>query len=935
MNKLQFIEKLTAFIFRRHGTVLVVGLLLTVASVAITVKRFKVATNLAALLPEKTNSSTDYEYVKRRFGSPEYMEIILGVKGDGKIRQKNIELAKKYLPTLDAKIQSLTDYVDFTITRFPLTFVKQAYLMNQSVASLKKLQKCLSDLKERSLLGLDDDDEWSEKDEKDCLTDNKPGGTGEQNGSLGELPQEYFISKLGYLCFFVRPTKPSSMISWNRKAQRTIIAELSQTIQKHPGMNAVFKTPIEIGGGYKNRLEQYESILNDISSSAGITLVLLLLVIFAFYRRLWSLPFIFVPLVFGIAWSLGLTFLVYDSLNLITAFIFAILLGLGIDFGIHLLSRYFEERNRGLSALQAMTTVMQTTGVATVTTALTTAVTFYSLLFTSFKGFSQFGFIAGSGVLLCLLAMYTVFPALIFLVERVFKLHFYGHGDAPEGMPNSIGRALFERNGFPFGGAIALGYLGILALSIWLLPDMKFEYDFRNLRSRNPALEKINKKKSGTTAGLTVSPTIAVGSKPDQAPKIARLLRERRNQTRPYRRIDQFLNRAWKWGEWHNPLDKVLAETATPPKTISRYDRLKAIAGYADLIPKDQVAKLAIIRKIHKLIYRKIDFIPKKHHKAVRHLQEAASITAPITEASLPPLFRRAFREPNRDARGQLLLANGKPTYSYGGMVYIFPDGSMFDGLNATKYAAQVAGLTVDGERIRFAGSALIFADVIKLMRVDSRKALTISLMVVLFTLLLSFAAEDRRNLKIFLTNHIGSFGVLLLLNRVFHFGLSGETCLLYSMGVSILVDLLTFPRVVARTTIVLVPLLASLLIVTGLMVIFNIKVSFFNMIVFPMITGVGIDNGIHVFHRYEEEREGSLIYVLRHTGVAVGMATFTTMIGFSGMLFANHMGLRGIGVLALLGLGLCLFVALTLLPALLSLLERFDLLKYVRDGEH
>ena len=51
-------------------------------------------------------------------------------------------------------------------------------------------------------------------------------------------------------------------------------------------------------------------------------------------------------------------------------------------------------------------------------------------------------------------------------------------------------------------------------------------------------------------------------------------------------------------------------------------------------------------------------------------------------------------------------------------------------------------------------------------------------------------------------------------------------------------------------------------------------------------------------------------------------MSSVTTMVGFSGLAMAQHPGLRALGILALLGIGLTLVAALTLLPAVLSLLE-------------
>lgn len=927
-NDSRTLDVLVVFAYRRPGTVLAIALILTAIAVTIAGARFKLATNLAALLPENTASSKDYEYVKKRVGSPEYMEMILTIKGEGAEKEKNKALARKYLPILEEEAKKLTDIVDFTFIRFPLKFVKQVALLSLDIKKLRDLYECLRDLKERSTLGLDDTDEFSDPKKKDCLK--KQAKTPDTLTSKEDtMPGGYFFSTTGYLIWFIKPTKPSALIEWNRRAQEKLIRVLDAKINSDPRLSKVFATPIQIGGGYKNRVEEYNRIRKDLTSTALVTFGLLVLVILAYFRKIRALPLIFIPLVLSISWTLGVTFVFYDNLNLITAFIFAILLGLGIDFGIHMLSRYFEERHRGITPLRSMQTVIQTTGAATTTTALTTMVTFWSLLLTSFKGFSQFGFIAGFGVLFALCAMFVVLPAVTFLFERWFPLKARGliEQSTENDDANSTAKR-FEPQRFPIPGVIVSLYLGLCVAALYLLPQLQFEYDFRNLRSINPTMRKIDDMKDGATKGLTVSPSVALTTKGDTAKQIAKLLRDRQKIKRPYTRVDHFLKRAhkWSWADKGETLEDVEKRVGKPPKKVRLNDTLKAVAVYQDLFPADQAKKLEIVKKIYKLIHNKIDFIPKKHRKDIVHLQEAASIERPIDEAMVPPLFKRLFREQRRDGSGKPAFDNGRPLYDYGRFALIFPDGSMYNARNAIRYSEQVGNLSVDEQRVRIASASLIFADVIRSMKIDGAKALILSFSSVLLIIVLTFAYDFRERFVQYLTNHLIWFGALVVLNYLLKFGLDWESCLGYSIVPALLVDLLIFPQAVVRSVFVLTPLVASIVLLSGIMVLFNIKISFYNMIVFPMIIGVGIDNGIHLFHRYMEEGRGSVVFVLKNTGAAIGMATFTSMIGFSGMLVANHLGLQAIGKLALLGLGLCLFVAVTFLLATLGLVEKWKI---------
>ena len=124
-----------------------------------------------------------------------------------------------------------------------------------------------------------------------------------------------------------------------------------------------------------------------------------------------------VPVAAGIAWTGGLVAVTIGYVNLITAFIFAILLGLGIDFGIHFFARYKEEYGLGKSPLEAMVAT-RAVWCRFDPAAVTTASAFAALSIADFRGFSQFGAVAAASVLLSLAAVMVLFTALVFTIER-------------------------------------------------------------------------------------------------------------------------------------------------------------------------------------------------------------------------------------------------------------------------------------------------------------------------------------------------------------------------------------------------------------------------------------------------------------------------------------------------------------------------------------
>jgi uncharacterized protein len=128
--------------------------------------------------------------------------------------------------------------------------------------------------------------------------------------------------------------------------------------------------------------------------------------------------------------------------------------------------------------------------------------------------------------------------------------------------------------------------------------------------------------------------------------------------------------------------------------------------------------------------------------------------------------------------------------------------------------------------------------------------------------------------------------------------------------------------RSIRWASLALVPLVVGLLWMMLLMELFGLKLNFYNLVVLPAILGIGNDAGVHLVHRFREEGPGSLMYVFRSTGEHVAMGSLTTMIGFGGLLFSFHPGLRSIGELAVVGIGTTLLSALIFLPALLQWLE-------------
>ncbi len=124
-------------------------------------------------------------------------------------------------------------------------------------------------------------------------------------------------------------------------------------------------------------------------------------------------------------------------------------------------------------------------------------------------------------------------------------------------------------------------------------------------------------------------------------------------------------------------------------------------------------------------------------------------------------------------------------------------------------------------------------------------------------------------------------------------------------------------------TLLALLPLALGMLQMFGIMGLVNIPLNSANMIVLPLILGIGVDNGVHVVHDFRAQR-GRKYRISDSTANAVFINTLGNMVGFGSLMIASHQGLQSLGRVLTLGMACCLFSALTL-PGLLVLISRFS----------
>ncbi len=235
-------------------------------------------------------------------------------------------------------------------------------------------------------------------------------------------------------------------------------------------------------GDYTQFSAAVDQIRRDVTWSGSVAFALIALILTLYFRRLRGVILVLVPLAIGIAWTVGFARASVGQLNMITALIFTILVGLGIDFAVHAASRADEAFDEGRELAAALPFALGRLGRAMLAAAITTMATFLALTVFEFRGFSQFGWIAAGGVALCLLAVYLVLPALSVALHRLRP-----RARRPTPTPRSPATGSAPRPGGPSRSqAWVVVVVAALATSAAVvgLPRLEFDGDMRKMKTK-------------------------------------------------------------------------------------------------------------------------------------------------------------------------------------------------------------------------------------------------------------------------------------------------------------------------------------------------------------------------------------------------------------------------------------------------------------------
>lgn len=599
-----------------------------------------------------------------------------------------------------------------------------------------------------------------------------------------------------------------------------ILARTDTLLQHFNGKSYSAPTRFTVEGTYEG-LKEVDDVANDSTFSFFISLVLIFLLAILFFRSVKGPILLTSSVLYACIPTLAFTALFYGQLNPFTVFVASIILGIGIDYSIHMLGTAQKMLRQYATLEEVLKCAQQKMFKPFILASFTTIAAFLTLLASQFRGFYEFGIVASMGVLFSMLTSLLVLP--------VFVKCMGGIPPAPTNslLPKSWSEAKIRK---VFTAAAIVGFL-IGGVSLYYCQYVDFEHNLRNLR--RVSTEKTQKKNKISTKVTTASgkaksstPAAVMGSKPEQLDKLY--------DTLMYRLLV----------EKDSMLGSFLTLKTFVPPTDSQESRLEVI---------DEIRELAAARIF--------DRATGEDSANIATLRQLAKVERTFTAEDIPGWALDFLRE--KDG-------------SYGKIGFIYGDFPGWDANALHKFQERYGHWNFDGEDLRTFSSQFILSDVIESVKADSYKLAAAVTVVILLTMVVSF-----RKPKLFLTGGI-SFGMGFLITL----GLFGFLTHHFEFG----------------------------------------KISIYNVIVIPMMLGIGIDSTIYFITDWVSNKNHSLRRLLDTTGRDVMASSTTTIAGFVGFLFTTHRGLQGIGHLACIGIAIFLVTSVVFSMFLCStLLKKKD----------
>jgi len=634
--------------------------------------RLTLSTDLTELLPRSFTSVRDLDTLRERFGGIGYVVVV----GQG----SEPEALRRFADDMAPRLAQL-EGIRFVEHRRAADFFTERALYYLSVADLEEVERRVKarerwERRRRNPLLLKLDDAPPPPLDFSDIESRYAGSSSRRLSGGGE--SYYLDARERMVVLLAKPVGLSSDLAYSKRiVERAEALLAAQDLRAYgPGFGA------SLTGTFKKKVDQQAQIARDLgvaSTSAG---VLMLLYLLLHFRSLAAVPLVLVPVGVGLLWTYGFVALAYGSVNLLTAFLGAVLGGLGTEHGIHLVGRFAALRAEGRTDETAARQAFAHTGVSALISSLVAALTFLSLAISEFRAFREFGVIAAVGMLVVLAAYVVVLPAMLGLPQR-FGWRPWGAAAVARSRPTVA-------QWFPrwarqiFWLATPVGLLVALQA-----PRVRFDYNFAALEDGQLPSFALDRAVN-RLLGYSQTPTVILTDSEEEQRQLVGQIQARREQLGSHSTID-------------------------------------FAAALGEMVPDRQEEKRQLLQSIDRTLERvdRAALAPgvAKELDALRRATRAL----PFTGRDVPASVRRQFE-----------AADG----ARGGFVLVFPSVSMADGEKVMAFARELRGLELAGGRpARAAGEVMILSDIVDMVTRESGPVLGAAVVMVLLALILTLGS--------------------------------------------------------------------------------------------------------------------------------------------------------------------------------------------------
>ena len=655
-----------------------------------------------------------------------------------------------------------------------------------------------------------------------------------------------------------------------------------------------------------------ECTKKDMGFSSIISLALILVLLIGSFGA-WKNPFYaIVALITALIWTTGFIGFTIHYLNMMSVIFGIILIGLGIDFGIHFISGFRDGRNRGLSIEESVRFMYEKFGNGVITGALTTAIAFFSLSFSGFSALLEMGVACGSGIIFCLISMMVLFPALVvwnnkeysvtanafrtlhcgfipYVYSKVLDLFFSLFRLAPFRLINkAFSFSFLEQVGkFTQNLYVSILVLVIAGVTVYLsisnIKKIGYEYNMMELEAED-IMYSVNQRKILKKFEMSPDFVMLIADDLEDCREKSRKIKKIGDKTGMVGRIDavsEFL-----------PSEDDQKKNIPLIESFRKHLESQKISGQVSANDKEKIC--VELDRLHKNIVEIGELSIPAYGQENKLLSRCDMITGKKDEQSK---ILRLIKKINEGENAQIVLGDFQ----------------------------KIAFDVIKKDLLLRANNEIVTLDNLPVSikeRYTTGKNSTL-----LMTVYPKGLIWDRKYLERFTSQMLkvskgttaGPIIGLLFFDVMID---KGKIAIIYALMVIMILLLLDY-RSFKYMIFAVIPVLVGACWMVGGMNLAGIKFNIANFMMLPLILGIGIDDGVHILHRYRIEGKHSIPIVLRYTGRAVLLTSLTTMIAFGSMSFGARRGNASAALVLVLGVGACLISSVFVLPSIICLYEK------------